>query len=75
MVSRAVLAVRSALADVPLASRSRKVSWRMSSNSIVQAAMTNEWLDEARSAEMVTPHGVAWSEAKGEANGCPCNGP
>ena len=32
--------------DVHLASRSRKGCWRMSSNSIVQAAMTNEWLEK-----------------------------
>ena len=32
--------------EVPLASRSRKGCWRMSTNSIVQAALTNEWLDQ-----------------------------
>jgi RNA-directed DNA polymerase len=32
--------------DVHLASRSRKGCWRMSSNSIVQAAMTNAWLEK-----------------------------
>ena len=31
---------------VHLASRSRKGCWRMSTNSIVQAALTNEWLDQ-----------------------------
>ena len=33
-------------AEVHLASRSRKGCWRMSTNSIVQAALTNEWLDK-----------------------------
>jgi RNA-directed DNA polymerase len=32
--------------EVYLASRSRRGCWRMSTNSIVQAAMTNEWLDQ-----------------------------
>ena len=32
--------------EVYLASRSRKGCWRMSTNSIVQAALTNEWLDK-----------------------------
>ena len=32
--------------EVSMASRSRKGCWRMSTNSIVQAALTNEWLDE-----------------------------
>ena len=32
--------------EVYLASRSRKGCWRMSTNSIVQAALTNEWLDQ-----------------------------
>jgi RNA-directed DNA polymerase len=32
--------------EVHLASRSRKGCWRMSTNSLVQAALTNEWLDE-----------------------------
>jgi RNA-directed DNA polymerase len=32
--------------EVYLASRSRKGCWRMSSNSIVQAALTNEWMDQ-----------------------------
>ena len=32
--------------EVSQASRSRKGCWRMSTNSIVQAALTNEWLDE-----------------------------
>jgi len=32
--------------DVSKASRSRKGCWRMSTNSIVQAALTNEWLDK-----------------------------
>ncbi|MFT3867616.1 MAG: group II intron reverse transcriptase/maturase [Nibricoccus sp.] len=32
--------------EVHLASRSRKGCWRMSSNSIVQAALTNEWLQK-----------------------------
>jgi len=31
--------------EVHLASRSRKGCWRMSTNSVVQAALTNEWLD------------------------------
>jgi len=31
---------------VHLASRSRKGCWRMSSNSIVQAALTNDWLEQ-----------------------------
>gem|GEM_PF-1121402 len=30
--------------EVHLCSRSRKGCWRMSTNSIVQAALTNEWL-------------------------------
>jgi RNA-directed DNA polymerase len=30
--------------EVHLASRSRKGCWRMSTNSIVQAALTNDWL-------------------------------
>lgn len=33
-------------AEVKLASRSRKGYWRMSSNRIVQQAMTNRWLEE-----------------------------
>jgi hypothetical protein len=33
-------------ATVHLASRSRKGCWRMSTNSIVQAALTNEWLNK-----------------------------
>ena len=33
-------------AEVKLASRSRKGYWRMSSNRIVQQAMTNQWLEE-----------------------------
>ena len=32
--------------EVHLCSRSRKGCWRMSTNSIVQAALTNEWLKE-----------------------------
>jgi len=32
--------------EVSQASRSRKGCWRMSTNSIVQAALTNEWLDK-----------------------------
>jgi len=32
--------------EVHLASRSRKGCWRMSTNSLVQAALTNEWLDQ-----------------------------
>jgi RNA-directed DNA polymerase len=32
--------------EVKLASRSRKGYWRMSTNSIVQRAMTNKWLEE-----------------------------
>jgi RNA-directed DNA polymerase len=32
--------------EVHLCSRSRKGCWRMSTNSIVQAALTNEWLRE-----------------------------
>lgn len=32
--------------EVYLASRSRKGCWRMSSNSIVQAALTNEWMEK-----------------------------
>ena len=32
--------------EVSMASRSRKGCWRMSTNSIVQAALTNEWLDQ-----------------------------
>lgn len=32
--------------EVYMASRSRKGCWRMSTNSIVQAALTNEWLDQ-----------------------------
>ena len=33
-------------ATVHLASRSRKGCWRLSTNSIVQAALTNEWLEQ-----------------------------
>jgi RNA-directed DNA polymerase len=33
-------------AEVHLASRSRKGCWRMSTNSVVQAALTNEWLEK-----------------------------
>ena len=33
-------------AMVPLASRSRKGCWRMSTNSIVQAALKSEWLGQ-----------------------------
>jgi len=32
--------------EVKLATRSRKGYWRMSSNRIVQQAMTNRWLEE-----------------------------
>jgi hypothetical protein len=32
--------------EVKLASRSRKGYWRMSSNRIVQQAMTNRWLED-----------------------------
>ena len=32
--------------EVKLASRSRKGPWRMSSNSIVQRAMTDQWLSQ-----------------------------
>jgi RNA-directed DNA polymerase len=32
--------------DVHLASRSRKGCWRMRTNSVVQAALTNEWLEQ-----------------------------
>ena len=32
--------------EVYLASRSRKGCWRMSMNSLVQGALTNEWLDK-----------------------------
>ena len=31
--------------EVKMASRSRKGHWRMSQNSIVQRAMTNDWLE------------------------------
>jgi hypothetical protein len=34
------------LTTVPLASRSRKVCWRMSTTSLVQAASTHEWLGQ-----------------------------
>ena len=33
-------------ATVQLASRSRKGPWRMSQNSLVRVAMTNQWLDQ-----------------------------
>ena len=32
--------------EVHLASRSRKGCWRMSTNSLVRAALTNEWWDQ-----------------------------
>lgn len=38
----------------------------MSSNSLAQAVLTNEWLGEARSAKMVAPHGAARREGRGE---------
>jgi RNA-directed DNA polymerase len=41
-----LLKLRADPATVHLASRSRKGCWRMSTNSIVQAALTNEWLNK-----------------------------
>ena len=46
MRRRMLLRLGASRADVHLASRSRKGCWRMSTNSIVQAALTNEWLDK-----------------------------
>jgi RNA-directed DNA polymerase len=43
---RMLLRLGAAHAEVHLASRSRKGCWRMSTNSVVQAALTNEWLDQ-----------------------------
>jgi RNA-directed DNA polymerase len=43
---RMLLRLGAAREEVHLASRSRKGCWRMSTNSIVQAALTNEWLDK-----------------------------
>jgi RNA-directed DNA polymerase len=43
---RMLLRLGTAREEVHLASRSRKGCWRMSTNSIVQAALTNEWLDQ-----------------------------
>lgn len=42
---RMLLRLGAAREEVHLASRSRKGCWRMSTNSVVQAALTNEWLD------------------------------
>jgi len=41
---RRLLSLGIGKAEVKLASRSRKGHWRMSHNSVVQRAMTNEWL-------------------------------
>ena len=41
---RMLLRLGAAREEVHLASRSRKGCWRMSTNSVVQAALTNEWL-------------------------------
>lgn len=41
-----LLRLGAAREEVHLASRSRKGCWRMSANSILQAALTNEWLDQ-----------------------------
>jgi RNA-directed DNA polymerase len=46
MRRRMLLRLGAAKHEVHLASRSRKGCWRMSTNSIVQAALTNEWLDQ-----------------------------
>jgi RNA-directed DNA polymerase len=43
---RMLLRLGAAPTTVHLASRSRKGCWRMSTNSIVQAALTNEWLNQ-----------------------------
>jgi RNA-directed DNA polymerase len=43
---RMLLRLGAAREEVHLASRSRKGCWRMSTNSVVQAALTNEWLDQ-----------------------------
>jgi len=43
---RMLLRLGAAKHEVHLASRSRKGCWRMSTNSVVQAALTNEWLDK-----------------------------
>ena len=41
-------------AEVKLASRSRKGYWRMSSNRILQQALTNHWLEEHGAPNIVT---------------------
>jgi RNA-directed DNA polymerase len=41
---RHLLALRLSRDDAPLATRSRKGHWRMAGNSIVQRALTNQWL-------------------------------
>lgn len=43
---RMLLRLGAAREEVHLASRSRKGCWRMSTNSLVQGALTNEWLDK-----------------------------
>jgi RNA-directed DNA polymerase len=43
---RMLLRLGAAREEVHLASRSRKGCWRMCTNSVVQAALTNEWLDQ-----------------------------
>jgi hypothetical protein len=43
---RMLLRLGAAREEVHLASRSRKGCWRMSTNSVVQAALTNEWLEK-----------------------------
>ena len=43
---RMLLRLGAAREEVHLASRSRKGCWRMSTNSVVQAALTNEWLTQ-----------------------------
>ncbi len=43
-----LLRLGAAREEVHLASRSRKGCWRMSTNSVVQAALTNEWLDKPK---------------------------
>jgi len=42
--------------EVHLASRSRKGYWRMSGNSIVQRALTNQWLHECAFANKLRRH-------------------
>jgi len=43
---RMLLRLGASREDVHMASRSRKGCWRLSTNSLVQGALTNEWLDK-----------------------------